>query len=54
MYDVIKNIIGHSWNIQSTSDQQYIYYIAGALIIVLTCFFLDTFIRFFRGLIGKK
>lgn len=54
MYDVIKNIISHTWNTQSAGDQQYIYYICGAMIIILTAFFLDTFVRFFRGVFGKK
>lgn len=54
MYDVIKYIINHTWQTQTSSDQQYIYYICGAMIVILTAFFLDTFIRFFRGLIGHK
>lgn len=48
MYDVIKNIIDHAWVTQSTSDQQYIYYIAGALIIVLSITFIDIIYRLFR------
>ena len=54
MYNVIQNIINHTWVTQSTGDQQYIYYICGAMICVLTAFFLDTFVRFFRGVLGKK
>lgn len=54
MFDVIRNIISHTWESNYSGDQQYIYYIAGAMIIILTVFFLDTFVRFFRGLIGKK
>lgn len=52
MYDIIYNIIGHSWETGS-SDQQYIYYICGALIIVLTTVFIDmvyrVFSHFWRG-----
>lgn len=52
MYDLISEIISHSWQSNYTSDQQYIYYIAGALIIVLTVAFVDlvksTFAQFLR------
>lgn len=47
MYDVISNIINHNWQTNYTSDQQYIYYIAGALIIILTCVFIDLIYRIF-------
>lgn len=53
MYDVIAEIINHTWQSNYTSDQQYIYYIAGALIIVLTVKFIDLieklFSHFWRG-----
>lgn len=52
MYDIIEQIISHSWQSNYTSDQQYIYYIAGALIVVLTVAFVDlvktTFQQFLR------
>ena len=52
MYDIIENIISHSWE-TSNSAQQYIYYICGALIIVLTAVFVDmvyrVFSHFWRG-----
>lgn len=52
MYDLIAQIISHTWQSNYTSDQQYIYYIAGALIIVLTVAFVDlvktTFAQFTR------
>lgn len=41
MYDLIANIIDHSWQSNYTSDQQYIYYICGALIVILTVVFID-------------
>ena len=44
MYDIIANIIQHTWA-TSTSEQQYIYVICGALIIVLTAVFLDMVVR---------
>lgn len=46
MYDIISRIIGHSW---TTGDnaQQYIYYICGALIVLLTCVIIDLTYRVF-------
>lgn len=41
MYEIIKQIIDHTWISQYTQDQQYYYYISGALIIVLTAVFVD-------------
>lgn len=53
MYDIIYEIIGHAWQSNYTSDQQYIYYIAGAVIILLTVVFVDmiyrTFSHFWRA-----
>lgn len=46
MYDLISNLIDHSWSTGS-SEQQYIYYICGALIIMLTCVFIDMIYRVF-------
>lgn len=47
MFDIIKNIIDHSWITQSTGDQQYIYYICGALIIVFAVVVIDLIYRIF-------
>lgn len=47
MYDIIQGIIDHSWVTSSTSDQQYIYYIAGALIILFSVVFIDIIYRIF-------
>lgn len=47
MYDLISNIIDHNWVTQNAGDQQYIYYIAGALIIILTVVFVDMVYRVF-------
>lgn len=53
MYDVITEIIGHAWQSNYAGDQQYIYYIAGTLIILLTVVFVDmiyrTFSHFWRA-----
>lgn len=53
MYDIIAAIIEHTWQSNYTSDQQYIYYICGALIVVLTVKFIDLieklFSHFWRG-----
>lgn len=46
MYDLIENIISHNW-VTSSSDQQIIYYICGALIVILTATFIDLIYRVF-------
>lgn len=51
MYDIIEAMIGHTWQSQYTSDQQYIYYIAGAVIIIFLVMIYDLigrFIEYFR------
>lgn len=50
MYNLISNLISHNW-ISNNSEQQYIYYITGALIIILTVVFLDFIYRIFRSLL---
>lgn len=47
MYDIIADIIGHNWQSNYTGDQQYIYYIAGALIILLVVVAIDLVYRLF-------
>lgn len=47
MYEIIQRMISHTWTTGST-DQQYIYYICGALIILFTCVFIDIIYRIFR------
>ena len=51
MYDLITALIDHSWVSNYSGDQQYIYYIVGALIIILTVVFLDFIYRIFRTLL---
>lgn len=50
MYDVIKEIIAHTWDTSSysSSEQQYIYYGCICLIIILTVVFVDLIYRIFR------
>ena len=43
MYDIIKNLINHTWQSNYTSDQQYIYYIAGTVIILFVVWVFDIF-----------
>lgn len=40
MYEIIEGIIDHNW-VTGSSDQQYIYYICGALIVIFTCVIVD-------------
>lgn len=47
MYDLIQRIIDHSWITQNSGDQQYIYYICGCLIVILTVVFIDLVYRVF-------
>lgn len=54
MYDIIDTIISHAWESNYSSDQQYIYYICGALIVVLTAVFVDRIFLFFNRLIGGR
>jgi len=44
MYDIIREIIDHTWLTQD-SMQQYIIYTCCALIIVLTAVFIDMVVR---------
>ena len=53
MYEIIEQIIGHEWVSNYSGDQQYIYYIVGAvialLIVVIVDLIRDIFCGFFRG-----
>lgn len=48
MYDIVSGIIDHNWITSGAGEQQYIYYISGALIILLSCVFIDMVYRIFR------
>lgn len=56
MYDIINNIIDHAWNSGTTSSsaQQYIYYICGAIIILFFICIFDLFKEFIRSAMGKR
>lgn len=47
MYDLISDIIGHEWVSNYAGEQQYIYYIAGALIVLFSCVIVDLVYRIF-------
>lgn len=53
MYEIIEQIIGHEWVSNYSGDQQYIYYIVGAiialLVVVIVDLIRDIFCGFFRG-----
>lgn len=53
MYDLISSIISHEYISNYSGEQQYIYYICGALICLLVVVFVDfikdIFSGFFRG-----
>ena len=53
MYDIISNIINHTWVTQD-SMQQYIIYTCCALIIVLTPVFIDMVVRIFFRFTGIR
>lgn len=48
MYNIIQNIINHTWITTNAGDQQYIYYISGALILLFSAVFVDLIYRIFR------
>lgn len=48
MYDIVFGIIGHTWQTGS-SEQQYIFYICGALICLFSVVFVDVIRGIFRG-----
>ena len=48
MYEIIESMIAHAYT-TGDSSQQYIYYICGALIIVLTAVLLDLLYRMFTS-----
>lgn len=45
MYNIIRDIIAHTWT-TSDSAQQYIYYISGACILLILAYVLDCFRAF--------
>ena len=54
MYDVIETIINHVWDADSlTNEQQFIFCISGAMIIILTVWVLDAISAFIINLNRK-
>lgn len=53
MYDLIAEIIAHAYQSNYSGDQQYIYYICGALIICLTLALIDQIFGVFRSFVGR-
>lgn len=55
MYDLINQIIGHSWNgdYAYSTEQQIVYYICGSLILLLTVVFIDLIYRLVRSVLKK-
>lgn len=47
MYNLVSEIINHSWISQGANEQQYIYYICGALIVLFSMVFVDLIYRVF-------
>ncbi len=47
MYDIISNIIDHTWITSGAGEQQYIYYICGCLIVIFTVVITDLIYRVF-------
>lgn len=51
MYNLISALIGHTWITNNAGEQQYIYYIAGAVIVILLVVFIDLVYRLFRSIL---
>lgn len=45
MYDLISGLIDHAWESSYGGDQQYIYFICGALIVLFTVVIIDLVYR---------
>lgn len=56
MYNLIQELIAHTWNNTSgsTTEQQIIYYICGAIIIIFSITVLDLLYRVFRSILKGK
>lgn len=52
MYDIIKNILDHTWQ-TNTSEQQYIYTICGVVIIVMVVTVIDLTVNIFKSLVRR-
>ena len=50
MYDVINEIINHTWIQQGANEQQYVYMIVGVIICLLTVTSIDLLYRVFNSI----
>jgi hypothetical protein len=53
MYNLIKQIIDHTMSSNYSYEEQYIYFICGALVVLICLMFFDSLRTLFRRLIGK-
>lgn len=53
MYDVISDIINHTWQ-SGAGEQQYVYMICGVLVITFYAIVIDLIYRIFRGFIRSR
>lgn len=51
MYDIVNGIIDHSYVSNYSGEQQYVYYICGALIVLFAVIFIDIIRDVFRSFI---
>lgn len=49
MYDIVNSIIDHTYATNYSGEQQYIYYICGALIVLFAVIFIDIIRDIFRS-----
>lgn len=56
MYDAINSIIDHMWSsgTSGSGEQQYIYYISGAVIVLFTVYLLDLIKSLIFTCAGKR
>lgn len=54
MFDIIRQIINHSWQTNTTGDQSYIYSICAVIICLFFVTALDWLFRLFTGLFNKR
>lgn len=56
MFDVIKNLIDHTWDTSSysSSEQQIIYYISGAIIVLIVCFTFNLISEIIASVRGRR
>lgn len=53
MYDIVSQIIGHNWFGEAASEQEFIYCICGALILLFTVVFVDLIRDIIRSFVWR-